>query len=75
MIQAEHKLEDVRIVSLMLHTIPQRTLLQTGVHELIFSVRFPFVLRCEYYNSPSHSKQASLIYLTLRRQPLHGLPF
>jgi len=40
--QAEHKLEGVRIVSLMLHTIPQRTLLRTGVHELIFSVCFPF---------------------------------
>jgi len=40
--QAEHKLEGVRIVSLMLHTIPQRTLLRTGVHELIFSVFFPF---------------------------------
>jgi len=40
--QAEHKLEGVRIVSLMLHTIPQRTLLRTGVYELIFSVCFPF---------------------------------
>ena len=26
----------------MLHTIPQRTLLRTGVHELVFSVCFPF---------------------------------
>ena len=40
--QAEHKLEDVQIVSLMLYTIPQRTLLWIGIHELIFSVCFPF---------------------------------
>ena len=36
--QAKHKLKGVRIVSLMLHTIPQRTLLRTGVHELISCV-------------------------------------
>jgi len=39
--QAEHKLEGVRVVSFMLHTIPQKTLLRTGVHELIFSVCSP----------------------------------
>lgn len=40
--QAEHKLEGVRVISFMLHTIPQKTLLRTGVNELIFSVRFSF---------------------------------
>lgn len=41
--QAEHKLEGVRVISFMLHTIPQKTLLRTGVNELIFSVRFSFL--------------------------------
>ena len=52
--QAEHKLEGVRIVSLMLHTIPQRTLLRTGVHELISSA---CLLSSDVYASTLQVKQ------------------
>ena len=52
--QAEHKLKGVRIVSLMLHTIPQRTLLRTGVHELISSA---CLLSSDVYASTLQVKQ------------------
>jgi hypothetical protein len=41
--QAKHKLEGVRVISFMLHTIPKNILQRTGVDELIFTVRPPAV--------------------------------
>ena len=77
--QAEHKLEgNSKVFELfpscctLSHKEPYRGQVFTSSY---FPCVSPFIIRCEYYNSPSHSKQASLIYLTLRRRPLCGLSF
>lgn len=54
--QAKHKLEGVRVVSFMLHTIPKEILRRTGVDELIFTVRFPFIsFYIIFWKWPHHS--------------------
>lgn len=70
--RAQHKLEGVQIVSLMLPTIPKEVLRRSGVDQLIFTVSHPqflFSLRFDSCRLRSHSKHVSLTFRTQKHLP------